>query len=214
MRSSDSSRLGALPLPRREAGSSRTTAGAVHEQSLRLKDLTVTVRRKSVKNVSLRVLSPSAEVVVTCPFDYPESDIRQLVERKHEWIITNRVRIRRSPEARVAGATPDQQQEWKAVVSACVPPLIKAWEPILGVKAGPLAYRNMKSRWGSCQPATGRICINIRLALYPPQCLEYVVVHELCHLLVANHGPDFKELMDSVMPDWKHWRDVLDGKER
>ena len=51
------------------------------------------------------------------------------------------------------------------------------------MKAQKLAYRNMKSRWGSCQPSTGRICINVRLALYPPECLEYVVVHELCHLL-------------------------------
>ena len=62
---------------------------------------------------------------------------------------------------------------------------------ILGVRAGKLAYRNMKSRWGSCQPSTGRICINVRLALYPPECLEYVVVHELCHLLVHGHGPGF-----------------------
>ena len=61
-----------------------------------------------------------------------------------------------------------------------------------GVKAGKLAYRNMTSRWGSCQPATGRICINVRLALYPPGCLEYVVVHELCHLLERGHGSRFK----------------------
>jgi hypothetical protein len=88
-------------------------------------------------------------------------------------------------------------------VSACVPPLVEAWEPILGVHAQNLVYRNMKSRWGSCQPATGRICINTRLALYPPECLEYVVVHELCHLLVSGHGPEFHALMTSVMPDWK-----------
>ena len=71
------------------------------------------------------------------------------------------------------------------------------------VKAKKLDYRKMKSRWGSCQPSTGRICINIVLALYPPECLEYVVVHELCHLLVPGHGPQFRELMDRVMPDWR-----------
>ena len=56
----------------------------------------------------------------------------------------------------------------------------------------------MTSRWGSCQPATGRICINVRLALYPPECLEYVVVHELCHLRERGHGPAFQALMDAL----------------
>ena len=65
----------------------------------------------------------------------------------------------------------------------------------MGVKAGRLAYRNMTSRWGSCQPATGRICINVRLALYPPECLEYVVVHELCHLRERGHGQRFKDCL-------------------
>ena len=98
---------------------------------------------------------------------------------------------------------------WRAVVEACVPALVEAWEPIMGVKAGKLAYRNMTSRWGSCQPATGRICINVRLALYPPECLEYVVVHELCHLLERGHGPRFKERMDAFMPDWRERRAKL-----
>ena len=75
--------------------------------------------------------------------------------------------------------------------------------------AGSLAYRNMRSRWGSCQPETGRICINTRLALYPPECLEYVVVHELAHLLEANHGPAFYAILDRALPTWKSARDKL-----
>lgn len=55
----------------------------------------------------------------------------------------------------------------------------------------------------------GRICINVRLALYPPECLEYVVVHELCHLLERGHGPRFHALMDTFMPDWKERRAKL-----
>ena len=57
--------------------------------------------------------------------------------------------------------------------------------------------------------STRRICINVRLALYPPECLEYVVVHELCHLLERGHGPRFHQLMDRFMPDWKQRRDKL-----
>ena len=111
--------------------------------------------------------------------------------------------------AQAERASAEQVEQWRALVKACVPALVEAWEPILGVKATTLAYRNMKSRWGSCQPATGRICINVRLALYPPECMEYVVVHELCHLLVAGHGPEFHALMDRVMPDWKRRRAKL-----
>ena len=82
----------------------------------------------------------------------------------------------------------------------------------MGVRAGKLAYRNMTSRWGSCQPSTGRICINVRLALYPPECLEYVVVHELCHMLEPNHGAGFKALMTKVMPDWKQRERILNPR--
>ena len=106
-------------------------------------------------------------------------------------------------------ATPSEVREWRKVVEAFVPALVERWEPILGVKAGQLAYRKMKSRWGSCQPSTGRICINVVLALYPPECLEYVVVHELVHLLVPGHGPEFHAIMDRVMPDWKKRRAKL-----
>lgn len=63
----------------------------------------------------------------------------------------------------------------------------------------------MVSRWGSCNVKTGRICINVQLAAQPPECLEYVVVHELCHLREANHGPRFHALLDAYLP---HWRDA------
>jgi predicted metal-dependent hydrolase len=111
-----------------------------------------------------------------------------------------------SPMAQAERATPDQVKLWRAVVQDCVPALIAEWEPILGVKAGKLAYRNMRSRWGSCQPSTGRICINVRLALYPPECLEYVVVHELCHLLVPDHSVRFWNCVARALPQWRQLR--------
>ena len=86
------------------------------------------------------------------------------------------------------------------------------------VSATPMAQASQASKdevtqWRAvvqaCVPSTGRICINVRLALYPPECLEYVVVHELCHLLERGHGPRFHQLMDRFMPDWKQRRDKL-----
>ena len=96
-------------------------------------------------------------------------------------------------------------------MEAFAPVLVAKWESVLGVKAGTLVFRNMTSRWGSCQPATGRICLNVRLALFPPECLEYVVVHELCHLRERGHGPEFWALVESCLPDYRRARRKLRG---
>lgn len=164
---------------------------------------------KKVRNVTLRIARDGSAVEVSAPLTVPFEDIERLVTEKKPWIEKGLAKAAATPAARAENATATEIHEWREVVSACVPVLVEAWEPIMGVKAGSLVYRNMKSRWGSCQPATGRICINIRLALYPPECLEYVVVHELCHLLVPGHGKQFHTLMDRFMPDWKERRDKL-----
>lgn len=171
--------------------------------------LPVRVVRKRIKNINLRIKPPEGEVVVSAPVRVRDAEIEGLIRSKRAWIEAKRREIAQTPSAAAAQATPDEEAAWRTVVEACVPVLIERWEPVLGVKAGKLAYRNMTSRWGSCQPATGRICINIRLALYPPECLEYVVVHELCHLIERGHGPRFKGLLDAAMPDWRARRDKL-----
>ncbi len=88
--------------------------------------------------------------------------------------------------------------------------LVPAFEKRVGVHAASITLRRMKSRWGSCTSSTGRIRLNTALAEQPPKCLEMVLVHELCHLLVANHGPRFKALMDLHCPDWRVWQRLLD----
>lgn len=163
----------------------------------------VIVTYKNMKNVRMRVRDASGCVAISAPFGYPVKSLEKLVLSKRSWIEEQRKELAQSPTAQANEASPEEQAVWKTVVSACVPPLIEQWAQILDVKPGKVVYRNMKTRWGSCQPSTGRICINTRLALYSPECLEYVVVHELCHLLVAHHGAEFKELMTRVMPDWR-----------
>ena len=169
----------------------------------------VRLTRKRVKNLNLRIRRPGGEVEISAPPYASESEIVRFVREKRAWVDAKRAQVAASPDALAATADLEEAAAWRAVVEACVPALVEAWEPIMGVKAGKLAYRNMTSRWGSCQPATGRICINVRLALYPPECLEYVVVHELCHLLERGHGPRFKALMDGFMPDWRERRAKL-----
>lgn len=162
--------------------------------------------RKRMKSVRLRVKSPSGEVCLSAPYHIPEAELRTFVAARTGWIRQQQARIAASPSAHAEKASKEEIEAWRTVVKACVPPLVEQWAAILDVHPKTIAYRNMKSRWGSCQPETGRICFNIRLALYPPECLEYVVVHELCHFLEPNHGPGFHALMDRVMPDWPHAR--------
>lgn len=179
------------------------------EELVFVDEFEVWILRKRIKNINLRVKPPDGRIEVSAPLRVDTSFVRAFVREKRDWIRKQQDRIAASPQGRAAAASPDEVAQWREVVQAFVPPLIAKWEPIMGVKAGKIAYRNMTSRWGSCQPSTGRICINVRLALYPPECLEYVVVHELCHLLERGHGPRFHALMDAFLPDWKAIRAKL-----
>ena len=187
----------------------RSSRSSVPPEVFFVDDIEIHLQHKRVKNLNLRIARDGDHVEVSAPTWMTQADVVDFVRRKRGWIETQMVRVAATPMARASQASPAEVAQWRAVVQACVPALIAAWEPIMGVKAGSLAYRNMTSRWGSCQPSTGRICINVRLALYPPECLEYVVVHELCHLLERGHGPRFYQLMDHFMPDWKQRRDKL-----
>lgn len=191
-------------------GRTRASAcSAADELTLLVDGIEVRLSRKRVKNLNLRISRDGSHVDVSAPSWASEDEVRGFVRRKEAWIESHLAQAADTPMARASQATPEEVARWREAVSACVPALIAAWEPIMGVRAGKVAYRNMTSRWGSCQPSTGRICINVRLALYPPECLEYVVVHELCHLLERGHGPRFHQLMDAFMPDWKQRRAKL-----
>ena len=87
--------------------------------------------------------------------------------------------------------------------------LIAIWERKLGVQAGKLFIQKMKTKWGSCNPQSGAIRLNSELAKKPLRCLEYVIVHELAHLIEPNHGPKFVQTLDRHLPDWQHRKEEL-----
>jgi predicted metal-dependent hydrolase len=98
---------------------------------------------------------------------------------------------------------------YRDLLKAELPPLIAKWEQIMGVQVQRFFVQKMKTKWGSCSPYTGSIRINTDLAKKPPICLEYIVVHEMVHLLEPTHNYHFKMLMDQYMPTWKFHRDTL-----
>ena len=89
------------------------------------------------------------------------------------------------------------------------PPLIARWEPVLGVTVAEWGVKRMKTRWGSCNVRARRIWLNLALAEKSPGCLEYVLVHEMVHLLEASHNARFHALMTRYLPNWPMLRDDL-----
>lgn len=109
------------------------------------------------------------------------------------------------------GTSPERCAEvleawYRQQLRAALPALLSRWEPLLGVKAGRVFVQRMKTRWGSCTPATRALRLNTDLARKPPECLEYIVVHELMHLLEPTHNTRFVALMDLHLPQWQQLR--------
>ena len=92
-----------------------------------------------------------------------------------------------------------------------LPALLAKWEPLLGVKTSRVFVQRMKTKWGSCTPEAGYIRLNTDLAKKPPECLEYIVIHELVHLLEPTHNDRFSALMDLYLPHWHYLRKQLNS---
>ena len=90
-------------------------------------------------------------------------------------------------------------------------PMVHKWQEELGVQPADWGIRRMKTKWGSCSAQTGRIWLNLELAKKPVSCIEYVITHELVHLLERRHGPRFVAIMDGSLHDWRLRRDQLNG---
>jgi len=80
--------------------------------------------------------------------------------------------------------------------------LDRTWQAKLGVQASAWGAKRMKTKWGSCTPASRRVCLNSELAKKPVECIEYIVVHELLHLAEPNHGERFVALLNRHLPQW------------
>jgi len=90
-----------------------------------------------------------------------------------------------------------------------LPSLLAKWEPHVGVKVAEVRIKKMKTRWGSCSSEAGRIWLNLELAKKPLSCLEYILVHEMVHLLERHHNERFSDLMGQLMPQWRLRREEL-----
>jgi predicted metal-dependent hydrolase len=133
-----------------------------------------------------------------------EIDAGPQVEIKHNKIIL-RIRPATSHEKKQAIF----EAWYRETLNKVVPVLITKWEPLMGVKVERFFVQRMKTKWGSCSPSSKSIRLNTDLARKPPECLEYILVHEMTHLLEPTHNNRFITLMDQFMPKWRFYKDEL-----
>ncbi len=133
-----------------------------------------------------------------------ENDEPPSIELEHTRMIL-RVRPRTGEDKRKTVV-----EEWyREQLKDAVPPLLARWQPRLGVRAQRFFVQRMKTKWGSCNQEARTIRLNTELARKPMECLEYIAVHELVHLLEPTHSARFVALMDRFMPQWQFHREVL-----
>jgi predicted metal-dependent hydrolase len=110
--------------------------------------------------------------------------------------------------------SPEQRQsilnEWyREQLKSKIPQIIEKWEGVICVEVNNWGVKQMKTKWGTCNIEAKRIWINLEIAKKPNSCLEYIVVHEMIHLLERYHNSNFYSLLEKYMPNWKVYRDEL-----
>ena len=133
-----------------------------------------------------------------------ESDAKAKVELSHKHL-TLYIRPDTSTDKRQS-----LLNDWyRKQLKKAIPPLIKRYEELMNVTVSEFGIKLMQTKWGTCNPADQRIWVNLELGKKPPQCLEYIVVHEMTHLLEPSHNNRFVSLMELFLPKWRLYKDEL-----
>ena len=190
------------------------------------------ISKKRVKNINFR-LKPNL-LTVSVPKSINATQMAQFIDKRVPWALAHHQQVldnynrKLQPQSelpRVAeplllwGNQQDftlnhneQTDFYRQQLLLVMPELFEKWQPVVGVKATETRIKKMHTRWGSCNTRAARIWLSVYLPAYPIECTEYVIVHELCHLLHANHSRAFWQTVATAMPDYKQWHDKLAGK--
>lgn len=176
------------------------------------------LERKQVKNINLRV-RPDGSVKVSASPRVDTSYIDDFVLSKAEFVLKAMKRFEGTAEAErqfqaeLSKAKSGQESLLAdpAIFTEILDEVYPAFIPY-GIARPKLRVRTMKSCWGSCLVNKGIITLNRKLLMKPRECIEYVMVHELCHFIHPNHSKEFYKFMEQFMPDWKERKGRLNGR--
>ena len=198
----------------------------MNTEKILIENIEITLKRKNIKNMYLRVLPPSGEVVISAPLFVSDDDIANFVKFRKDWIekkqqliLNNKIQAPlkyKSGERHLLWGKEYTLQlvsrnELKKIAvdyenSIIYLPVEKRSKKETREKRLNELYRQELK---NCRYQDKRITLNLKLAKKNPICLEYVMIHELCHLIEFNHGKKFKKLMDEFCPNWKKIKKIL-----
>ncbi|RHP25715.1 M48 family peptidase [Clostridium sp. AF34-13] len=172
----------------------------------------IEVIRSKRKMLAIEI-RPDMRVVVRAPEKIPQNEIMKFVEEKQNWIKKHLVQMyfkaeeikKQKKEPALTNA--DIEKLCQKALSV-IPDKVKYYAEIMGITYGRITIRNQKTRWGSCSNK-GNLNFNCLLMLMPDKVLDYVVVHELCHLKQMNHSKKFWKEVERYMPDYKNYKKWL-----
>lgn len=181
---------------------------------MRIEDITIVVTKKRMKNMYLRIKKEDGTVLISAPHEMSDARICTFAEERIDWIRKYQQKYADAKEQRKEGKTLSHAEieQQKRFLRKEVERLVAKWEPVMQVKVSGITIRQMKTRWGSCNVKTHHININLALLKKPPECLEYVVDHEMTHILEPSHNQLFWGYMTRFYPDWKRVRKYLNDE--
>lgn len=160
----------------------------------------------------------------------PRQSHREMVNGESHYFLGHRYRLRviehdgapklfirgnSSIDLHIRKGSKDEEREqallrwYRSQLKVLIQPLLDKWQKVLDVQVAEWGVKKMKTKWGSCNAGDRRIWLNLELAKKPVQCLEYIIVHEMVHLMERHHNDNFRTLMDQFMPKWRLSRDEL-----
>lgn len=165
----------------------------------------VTVIKSNRKTVAIQV-NPDLSVTVRAPKYASQKDIERILKKKESWIIKHIEQIKENESKHESlNASKLTSKELKNLAEQArvmIPERVKYFANIMGITYGRITIRNQKTRWGSCS-SKGNLNFNCLLMLAPPEVVDYVVVHELCHRKEMNHSKAFWQEVEKVLPNYR-----------
>ena len=165
----------------------------------------VEIVRSNRKTVGIQIRS-DGRVVVRAPMKLPEAELEEIIRKREDWIRKHvaKMREREAAQPPVELLTMEEIRALASQAVQVIPQRVAYYAPLIGVTYGRITIRNQRSRWGSCS-SKGNLNFNCLLMLTPPEVLDSVVVHELCHRKEMNHSKQFYAEVLRVFPDYWKW---------
>ena len=170
----------------------------------------IQIVRSARKSVALEI-RPDLQILVRAPYRMTDREIQRFVSDKSDWLEKHLEAARRRMEEqadRQPAITGEELQALAEEAKRVIPERVRQFAPMVGVDYGRITIRNQRTRWGSCS-GKGNLNFNCLLMKTPPEIIDYVVVHELCHRKEMNHSPRFWAEVERVLPEYRRARKWL-----